>query len=331
MTEMVIQQLLLDAGADDVDQDLVAVEPAGLEVAADWRTLQSPETYLGYGQSNGFAQDEVARFDQPDAYTAPAGLPLNSWALSGTWTVARHAAVANEAGGRIAFRFHARDVNLVMGPASAGASIPFRVFLDGQPARPLTGPTWPPTAAGRQRPADLSAAPPTGPDRRSPVRDRIPRRGCRGVLLHVRLIAGIVDPNPSDRLTPTGVPPPPMPAPRGLREAGRRSRGQRREPGRAARGAPCRSADSDRAARRTERRDPAPAGRGSRRSRTGGSTRSDRRRSSLTCRGGGGAAGTGDSFGVGGLRRRARSGVGQEGTALDDRQPGGLDAGANRS
>ncbi len=69
---------------------------------------------------------------RPHAYAAPARLPLNAWGLSGTWTVARHAAVSNEPGGRIAFRFHARDVNLVMGPASAGASIPFRVFLDGQ-------------------------------------------------------------------------------------------------------------------------------------------------------------------------------------------------------
>jgi thiol-disulfide isomerase/thioredoxin len=133
-TEMAIQQLLLDAGADNIDQDLVMVDPHGLEVAADWRTLQSPETYTGYGQSSGFAQDDVARFDEPAAYAAPARLPLNSWGLSGTWTVAQHAAVANEPGGRVAFQFHARDLNLVMGPASRGASIPFRVFLDGRPA-----------------------------------------------------------------------------------------------------------------------------------------------------------------------------------------------------
>ena len=137
--EMVIQQLLMDAGVEDVDQDLVDVDPVGLEVAADWRTLQSPESYTGYGQSAGFAQDEVARFDEPHAYTAPTRLPLNYWALAGTWTVARHAAVLNEPGGRIAFRFHARDVNLVMGPASQGASIPFRVFLDGQLAQDVRG------------------------------------------------------------------------------------------------------------------------------------------------------------------------------------------------
>jgi thiol-disulfide isomerase/thioredoxin len=134
MTEMVIQQLLLDAGAANVDQDLVMVEPEGLEVAADWRTLQSPETYTGYRQSSGFAQDHLARFDQAQTYAAPPRLPLNSWALSGTWTVAGHAAISTEPGARIAFQFLARDVNLVMGPAAKGASIPFRVFLDGQPA-----------------------------------------------------------------------------------------------------------------------------------------------------------------------------------------------------
>jgi thiol-disulfide isomerase/thioredoxin len=132
MTEMVIQQLLLDAGAQGLDQDLVTVEPGGLEVAADWRTLRSPETYTGYGQSTGFASADVAAFDQPRVYAARPRLPLNYWDLSGDWTVARHAAILNEGGGRIAFQFQARDVNLVMGPASKGASIPFRVYLDGQ-------------------------------------------------------------------------------------------------------------------------------------------------------------------------------------------------------
>ncbi|HSS36230.1 MAG TPA: thioredoxin [Patescibacteria group bacterium] len=132
--EMVIQQLLLDAGATGIDQDLVVVDPVGLEVAADWRTVQSPETYVGYGQSTGFAQGDAARFDEPHGYVAPARLGLNEWALAGDWTVARHAAVSNEPGGRVSFRFHARDLNLVMGPAATGASIPFRVLLDGQPA-----------------------------------------------------------------------------------------------------------------------------------------------------------------------------------------------------
>jgi hypothetical protein len=139
MTEMVIQQLLIDAGTEGVDQDLVMVEPHGLEVAADWQTLQSRETYVGYNQSTGFAQERVASFDEPHAYTLPGPLRLNEWGLSGNWTVAGHAAVLNERGGRLAFQFHARDLNLVMGPSSHGASIPFRVFLDGQLAEDAHG------------------------------------------------------------------------------------------------------------------------------------------------------------------------------------------------
>ena len=139
MTEMVIQQLLIGAGAEGIEGDLVTVEPRGLEVAADWRTLQSPETYTGYGQSTGFASDDVASVDKPHGYSARPRLPLNYWDLSGNWTVARHAAILNESGGRIAFQFHARDVNLVMGPATKSASIPFRVYLDGEVADAAVG------------------------------------------------------------------------------------------------------------------------------------------------------------------------------------------------
>jgi thiol-disulfide isomerase/thioredoxin len=148
MTEMVIQQLLLDAGATDIDQDLVLVEPRGLEAAADWGTLQSPETYVGYQQGTGFAQEADAGFDEPRVYTPPARLPLNSWGLAGNWTVAGHAAVLNEPGGRIAFHFHARDLNLVMGPSSHGASIPFRVFLDGELAKEAHGSDVDPDGGG---------------------------------------------------------------------------------------------------------------------------------------------------------------------------------------
>jgi hypothetical protein len=131
-TEMVLQRLLLDAGATDLDQDLVAVEPGGLEVAADWTSLRSPETYLGWAQSSGFASEGVAPPDLPHEYRVASRLPLNSWDLAGNWTVARHAAISNAPGARVAFQFQARDVNLVMGPQAAGASIPFRVKLDGR-------------------------------------------------------------------------------------------------------------------------------------------------------------------------------------------------------
>jgi thiol-disulfide isomerase/thioredoxin len=131
MAEMVVQQLLQEAGAEGVDPTLVSVEPKGFGVAADWRTLRTPETYLGYGRSAGFASPERARLDEPHAYPQPSRLRLNEWAPSGTWTLAQHAAASNEPGGRIAFQFQARDVNLVMGPSARGASVPFRVLLDG--------------------------------------------------------------------------------------------------------------------------------------------------------------------------------------------------------
>jgi thiol-disulfide isomerase/thioredoxin len=132
-TEMVIQQLLLDAGAQDLDLDLVSVEPRGLEVAADWQALRSPETYLGYGQSSGFVSEGTAPADVPHDFVGATDLGLNSWDLTGNWTFARHAAISNAPGARVAFRFQARDANLVMGPRVAGAAIPFVVTLNGQP------------------------------------------------------------------------------------------------------------------------------------------------------------------------------------------------------
>jgi len=139
MAEMVVQQLLLEAGTEDIDQNLVMVEPRGLEVAADWQTVQSPETYLGYGQSNGFASGTQARPDLALRYAGTPRLALNHWDLSGIWTVGQHAAVLNEAGGRVAFEFHARDLNLVMGPESGSGPIPFRVLLDGEAADDAAG------------------------------------------------------------------------------------------------------------------------------------------------------------------------------------------------
>ena len=101
-------------------------------MAADWQTLQTPETYVGYGQSTGFASRGRRGLRRAPRLRRARAAPPQLLGPLGDWTVARHAAVANEPGGRIAFQFHARDLNLVMGPASRGASIPFRVFLDGQ-------------------------------------------------------------------------------------------------------------------------------------------------------------------------------------------------------
>jgi thiol-disulfide isomerase/thioredoxin len=132
MIEMVIQQLLVEAGADGFDPDLVTVEPHGFEVPADWRTLRTPETYLGLGRTIGLASPDEPRFNQPHNYPRPHRLGLNQWAPSGTWTLAAHAAVSGEAGSRIGFEFQARDVHLVMGPVTQGDSFQFRVVLDGE-------------------------------------------------------------------------------------------------------------------------------------------------------------------------------------------------------
>ena len=131
MTEMVIQQLLTAEGVQDVDLDLASVDTSGVALAADWHNLRSPETYLGSSQLSGLASPIDARFGEPHDYTPPTALRLNQWALAGNWTIWQHAATLNEPDGRIAFRFHARDVNLVMGPAESGTSVPFRVSLDG--------------------------------------------------------------------------------------------------------------------------------------------------------------------------------------------------------
>ena len=139
MTEMAIQRLLLDAGATGVEPGLVSVEPSGLEVAADFRSLRSPETYLGYGQATGFASPDGLWADEPHDYTAPTTLSLNDWAPAGTWTITDRAAALVGNGGRIRFRFQARDVNLVMGPAERGRAIPFQVGLDGLPVTAAHG------------------------------------------------------------------------------------------------------------------------------------------------------------------------------------------------
>ena len=138
MTEMALQRLLLAAGAD-VDEDLVMVEPRGLEVAADWPSVGSPETYLGYRQSTGFASERLARYDRPHLYSAAPRLPLNHWDLTGTWTVGPSDARSDDAGARLAFEFRARDVNLVMGPAPGSGPVRFRVRLDGRAAQGATG------------------------------------------------------------------------------------------------------------------------------------------------------------------------------------------------
>jgi thiol-disulfide isomerase/thioredoxin len=130
-SEMVIQQLLDEAGSAGAGHEVVSVEARGAEAPADWATLRSPETYTGYERGENFASPDGAVPGKRHAYQVPAELRLNQWALSGDWTVDEQAATLNEAGGQLAYRFHARDLNLVMGPPDA--PVRFRVLIDGQP------------------------------------------------------------------------------------------------------------------------------------------------------------------------------------------------------
>jgi thiol-disulfide isomerase/thioredoxin len=132
-SELIIQQLLAEAGNSPFTHDLTSVDPDGFELAADWSDLKSPESYIGYERAENFSSPGGAVSGKRHLYAVPASLGLNNWALSGDWTFGKEAALLNAANGRIAYRFHARDLNLVMGPAVRGASVRFRVLIDGQP------------------------------------------------------------------------------------------------------------------------------------------------------------------------------------------------------
>jgi len=132
-SEMVIQQLLAEAGRRG-SAGLVSVEPRGLEAPADWASLRSPENYTGYQRTDNFASPGGPARGKPHSYARPARLGINEWALSGDWTMEEEATTLNVANGQVACRFHARDLNLVMGPtATATTPVRFLVLLDGQP------------------------------------------------------------------------------------------------------------------------------------------------------------------------------------------------------
>src|SRR5918992_4191190 len=124
-SERVIQQLL------GIERELLSVEGLGVEAEADWDSLRTPETYLGYGRSERFASPNGAAFDERGAYELPERLRFNHWALAGEWTIGRENVVLDGAGGSIAYRFHARDAHLVLS-RGARAPIRFRVLLDGE-------------------------------------------------------------------------------------------------------------------------------------------------------------------------------------------------------
>ena len=132
-SEQIIRQLLAEAGKSVAADHVVTVRADGVQASSDFAAIRSPETYIGYDRAENFqSQGGVVR-DQSHLYTAPASLKLNEWALAGDWTVETERAVLGAAGGRIVFRFQARDLHLVLGPGADGRPVRFRVRLDGAP------------------------------------------------------------------------------------------------------------------------------------------------------------------------------------------------------
>jgi thiol-disulfide isomerase/thioredoxin len=127
--ERLIRQLLQDAGSRDLP-GVVDVDTEGAEVAADWDHLESPETYLGSARGERFVPERDGDPATAQRYVVPPALRLNHWALDGVWTIRQDSAVLDEGAGTIAYRFRARDVNLVL--TSRQGDVPFRVLIDGQ-------------------------------------------------------------------------------------------------------------------------------------------------------------------------------------------------------
>jgi thiol-disulfide isomerase/thioredoxin len=131
-SERVIQELLRQNGARGVSAGTVDVAARGVEAPAG-DDQQSPETYVGFRRAENFASPEALARDPRETYSVPASLALNHWGLGGAWDVGAESAMLQAAPGKIAFRFHSRDLHLVLGPAMKARPIRYRVTLDGAP------------------------------------------------------------------------------------------------------------------------------------------------------------------------------------------------------
>ena len=130
--ELQIQQLLSEASGKNISTALATPPLDGVEAAPDWGNLQSPENFLGYNRTEGFASPGGVVADQRKIYTTPQQLKLNQWALTGEWTMGEESIFLNKEHGKVIYRFHARDLHLIMGPAKPGHTIKFRVLIDGK-------------------------------------------------------------------------------------------------------------------------------------------------------------------------------------------------------
>jgi len=129
--ERIIQKLLKENGATGFASETASVTGVGIEAAPDWEDGRSPETYIGYRQAQNFASPERLHKDSIQVFTAPAKPSLNHWGLSGSWNVNAESAVLQTVPGKIVFRFHSRDLHLVLAPAKEAKPIRFVVRLDG--------------------------------------------------------------------------------------------------------------------------------------------------------------------------------------------------------
>jgi cytochrome c biogenesis protein CcdA/thiol-disulfide isomerase/thioredoxin len=130
-SEGLIRALLAEAGQQSLPAMAQDTAGRGVEAAAGKTAVRSPETYVGYGRAENFTSPGGFAHETAKSYAAPASLELNQWALDGNWTVEGERAMANAAPGKIVFRFHARDLHLVLGPGADGEPVRFRVRIDG--------------------------------------------------------------------------------------------------------------------------------------------------------------------------------------------------------
>lgn len=131
-SERVIQQLLREAGAAKVADGLINASAEGVQLAPDMNEVQSPETYVGYQRAEHFVPETSLVPDKVSAYSAPSQLALNDWSLDGQWNVGPERATSSAPASRIVYRFHARDLHLVLGPGADGKPVRFKVLVDGK-------------------------------------------------------------------------------------------------------------------------------------------------------------------------------------------------------
>jgi thiol-disulfide isomerase/thioredoxin len=130
-SELQIQRLLKETSAKNISTEIVELQPDSFEAAADLEHLESPENFLGYTRTQGFASPGGIIPNKQVVYSLPGQLKLNQWALTGEWTIGKESVSVNSGHGTIRYSFHSRDLNLIMGPAKPGSSIKFRILING--------------------------------------------------------------------------------------------------------------------------------------------------------------------------------------------------------